>query len=110
MNGSDIQASFEVESMVRGYHCYSAMWIGEEPPCKLDPESIDLLWQRARREEILVETSSNSDVQIDRYLTVDHTTKNIIGLLIIFVERRDDYFLSYKRKTIFCFSSALPYS
>ena len=36
MNGSDIRVSFEVESMVCGYHCYSTMQIGEEPPCKLN--------------------------------------------------------------------------
>ena len=30
---------FEIESMVRGYHCYNAIWdatIGEELPCKLE--------------------------------------------------------------------------
>lgn len=32
--GDDILASFEVESTVRGYHCYST--IGEEIPCKLE--------------------------------------------------------------------------
>ena len=66
MNGSDIWASFEVESMVRGYHCYSTMQIGEEPSCKLDlsnPENIDLLWRCARR--TLVEASSDFDVQIN---------------------------------------------
>ena len=39
--GDDIQVSFEVESMVRQYHCYST--IGEELPCKLElsnPEDI----------------------------------------------------------------------
>ena len=49
MNGSNVRASFEVESMVCGYHCYSTMRIGEEPPYKLDlsnPENIDLLWQK----------------------------------------------------------------
>ena len=55
MNGSDVRASCEVESMVRGYHCYRTMRIGEEPPCKMDlsnpnlcPENIDLLWQCTR--------------------------------------------------------------
>ena len=54
----------------------------------------------------------DSDVQIDHYLTVGHVTKelNIIDLLIIFAERRDDYFPSYRCKTIFWFSSALIYS
>ena len=32
--GDDNEVSFEVESMVRGYHCYST--IGEEFPCKLE--------------------------------------------------------------------------
>lgn len=39
MAGGDIRESFEVESMVRGYHCYSTIWnavIGEELPCKLE--------------------------------------------------------------------------
>ena len=30
---------FEIESMVRGYHCYNAIWdatIGEKLPCKLE--------------------------------------------------------------------------
>ena len=63
-------------------------------------------------EETLVEATSDSDVQINHYLTVRHETKelNIIDLLIIFTERRDDYFPSYRRKMIFCFSSALLYS
>ena len=39
INDSDIRASLEVESMVHGYHCYSTMRIGEEPPCKLDYSS-----------------------------------------------------------------------
>ena len=33
------RASFEVESMVPGYHCYSTIWnavMGEELPCKLE--------------------------------------------------------------------------
>ena len=30
----DIQVSFELESIVHGYHCYSA--IGEELSCKLE--------------------------------------------------------------------------
>ena len=37
--GGDIQVSFEVESMVHGYHCYSTIWnavIGEKLPCKLE--------------------------------------------------------------------------
>ena len=39
MDTSNIHASFEVESMVHGYHCYSIIWdavIGEELPCKLE--------------------------------------------------------------------------
>ena len=61
-------------------------------------------------EETLAGGSSNSDMKIDCYLIVGHTTKNIIGMLIFFAERRDDYFPSYRRKTIFCFSSTLIYS
>ena len=39
MAGRDIRTSFEVESMVCGYHCYNTIWnavIGEELPCKLE--------------------------------------------------------------------------
>ena len=39
MAGDDIEVSFEVESMVHGYHCYSTIWntiIGEELTCKLE--------------------------------------------------------------------------
>ena len=39
MAGGNIQESFEVESMVCGYHCYNTIWnavIGEELPCKLE--------------------------------------------------------------------------
>ena len=37
--GGDIRASFEIDSMVRGYHCYNTIWnavIGEELPYKLE--------------------------------------------------------------------------
>ena len=36
------RASFEDESMVRGYHCYGTIWnavMGEEFPCKLELSS-----------------------------------------------------------------------
>ena len=39
MAGGDIWVSFKVESMVRGYHCYSKICnevIEEELPCKLE--------------------------------------------------------------------------
>ena len=39
MAGDDIEVSFEVESMVHGYHCYSTIWntiIREELICKLE--------------------------------------------------------------------------
>ena len=39
MAGDDIEVSFEVKSLVNGYHCYGTMRntiIGEELPCKLE--------------------------------------------------------------------------
>ena len=36
MAGGDIRVSFEIDSMVCGYHCYDTAVIGEELPCKLE--------------------------------------------------------------------------
>ena len=85
MVGDDIQMSFEVESMVCGYHCYSTM--REELPCKLELNNPEdrfavamSVWDNCR----------------------PRAKKNIIDLVIISVEKRDDYLLSYRLKRTFC--------
>ena len=85
MVGDDIQMSFEVESLVCGYHCYSTMWEKNFPASwNWIIQRTDLLWQ------------------CQREITRSCAKKNIIDLLIISVEKRDDYYLlSYRLKRTF---------
>ena len=92
MAGGGIRASFEIDSMVRGYHCYNTIWnavIGEELPCKLE------LSNPEDRFAVAV---------CQREITVGHVPRRISSICSSFLRRKGtiDYLPSYRCKTIFC--------